>query len=126
VAEARSYGNGHRGSNGVPDLSLSDRPVVGETVVLRIGNSRGALTSGLLFLSLQEAAIPTPLGGTLLVVPFAEQLVPVPANGLGLPFQVPGGPQNCGLEVYLQIIELDPGASAGVSFSRGLRLRLGV
>ena len=60
------------------------------------------------------------------MLPAVEQLIPIPAAGLGLPFLIPAVPANCGLDVFMQVLELDPAASAGISFSRGLQLHIGV
>src|SRR5262245_60264392 len=47
-----------------------------------------------------------------------------PPGGLSFQAELPGDPALCGVEVELQALELDPGATRGVSFTRGLKLYL--
>ena len=65
-------------------------------------------------------------GGTLLVAP-PWLLVPLvlPAGGLALTEILPSDILLCGFELDLQALELDPGASHGISFTAGLKLLLG-
>jgi hypothetical protein len=46
-------------------------------------------------------------------------------SGLVLPADIPCDQIFCGLSFYLQVLEIDPGASKGISFTPGLRLTLG-
>jgi len=45
--------------------------------------------------------------------------------GLSMPVAVLCDSQFAGLAIYLQVLEVDPGASQGVSFTPGLQLVLG-
>lgn len=58
-------------------------------------------------------------------VPALSSTFTLPAAGALLPASVPSDSSLCGLPVYMQVIEADAGASAGVSFSRGLIATLG-
>jgi hypothetical protein len=78
-----------------------------------------------LLFGLAAADIPSRDGGHLLVVPSSIVLMMIPAGGASIPLTVPCDEALCGLEVFLQAWESDPGASLGVSFSPGLKLVLG-
>jgi Tol biopolymer transport system component len=120
-----NYGTGFPGTYGEPTLTASADPVLGTTITIDIGNSLGFWTVGFLLVGADEASIPTQLGGTLLVdVVFVLPLAIWPA-GYSLPAELPTDPELCGAAAYLQILELDPGAQHGVSFSPGLNLLLG-
>ena len=53
---------------------------------------------------------------------FAALPLALPAAGTSLSYSVLCGNEFCGLGLYLQVLELDPGASQGVSFTTGLEL----
>jgi hypothetical protein len=125
VAHWKNYGKGWAGTSGVPAfLPLSD-PVVGKSLKLNLDNSAGVKTAGLLVLGFSEASIKTGKGGTLLVTPFDFIPLSLPAGGLTLSGKVPDDPSLYGLDLYLQALELDGGASKGISFTRGLDLFFG-
>ena len=121
-----NYGAGWPGTLGVPSLTASNPPVLGESVTVDLGNSLGATTPAFLFLAFAEGNTPTSSGGTLLVAP-PWLLVPLvlPAGGLALTEILPSDILLCGFELDLQALELDPGASHGISFTAGLKLLLG-
>jgi hypothetical protein len=125
VADWKNYDAGWPGTNGVPAFTARSNPVVGKSLKLDLDNSRGATTAGLLALGLSKANIPTGKGGTLLVTPFEFIPLSVPATGLTLSGQVPNDPTLYGFELFLQVLEVDPGASKGLSFTRGLDLFFG-
>jgi len=123
-AQSSNYGTGLAGTNGVPALT-STSPILGTTVDVSIGNSLGAPTIGLLFVGTTQAQIHTRFGGDLLVLP----TLAVPMN-FSFGFNVLSGtlPLDdvlCGVTLDLQVVEADPGALLGVSFSQGLELVLG-
>lgn len=120
-----SYGEGHAGTLGVPQLSLSQDPVLASTTAIQIGNSLGAPTSGLVAYGPFQFLAPTPLGGELLV--FQAQLVPVelPPGTAEFPWSIPDNPNLLGAELFWQAFVVDPGASHGVAFTPGLRTVLG-
>jgi hypothetical protein len=99
-------------------------PVLCAPIILDLGNSLGANTLAALFLGLMTDQ-PTGYDGHLLVIPSNMVLFTLPAAGLSVPSTVPCNPVLCGRSIYLQGLELDTGASQGVSFTRGLRLVFG-
>jgi hypothetical protein len=125
VAQWDNYDAGWPGTNGVPAFTARSNPVVGKSLKLDLDNSRGASTAGLLFLGLASGSTQTGKGGTLLVDSFELIPLSVPATGLTLSGQVPDDPSLYGFELFLQVIEVDPGASKGLSFTRGLELFFG-
>ena len=100
--------------------------MLGTTTSLVVTNSRGAPTFGGIWLGAGRAAVPTPFGGVLLVdAPMELGTWLLAAGVVHLPVTVPAGNAFCDLVLDLQLLELDPGASAGVSFSAGLEVVLG-
>jgi hypothetical protein len=125
VAIASSWGAGWPGTLGVPTNVASADPVLGSTITVTISNSLGANTPGLVLIGLAEASVGTNKGGTLLVVPLLFVPLLVHAAGEPLSGTLPNDPALCGVAVDLQTLELDAGASNGVSFTPGLKLLLG-
>jgi len=121
-----NYGTGYPGTLGVPSLTLSADPVIGTAPVIEMGNSLGAPVLASLVVGLGRAAIPTAWGGTFLVdhILLTDTFV-AGAAGANLALPLPNDPGLCGLPLNLQLAEFDPGASFGISFSRGLDLLLG-
>jgi FG-GAP repeat protein len=125
VAKWNNYGKGWAGTSGVPAfIPLSD-PIVGKTLKISLDNSAGVSTAAILVIGLDKASIPTGKGGTLLVDPLLFESLTLPAGGLTLSGKVPDDPTLYGLDLYLQALELDAGASKGISFTRGLDLFFG-
>jgi hypothetical protein len=124
AAQSSNYGIGLAGTYGVPALTSSS-PILGTTVDVSIGNSLGAPTIGLLFVGTTRAQVHTRFGGDLLVLP----TLAVPQSfsfGLNvLSGTLPLDDALCGATLDLQVVEADPGAILGVSFSQGLELVLG-
>jgi Tol biopolymer transport system component len=125
VAASVPYGAGYPGTNGIPNLSSSSAPIYGATPTLAIDNSSGAWTPALLAFGFGRASIPTRAGGTLLVDAPLFVVEAIPPPGLSLPFTVPLDPALCGLTIDLQVLELDPGAGFGISFTPGLEWTFG-
>ncbi|MFO0984966.1 MAG: hypothetical protein U1E76_25095 [Planctomycetota bacterium] len=100
-------------------------PASRSTITLNVENSRGSLTAGVMLLGLSATSVPTALGGTLLVVPHTVVPITIPGGGLALPLPVLCDSSLAGLAIYHQVLESDPGASQGVSFTPGLQLVLG-
>lgn len=120
------YGEGWPGTDGeVPELVTDIDPEFGVTIGLSATNSSGFWTVGFVLLGFAEAELPTNLGGTILVEPALLVTVIVPPAGWAESCPIPYDPTLCELSAYLQILEVDPGASRGVSFSNGLRLTIG-
>jgi hypothetical protein len=120
------YGAGWPGTHGVPSFTPSDDPVLCRSIQLDFENSRGSATLGVLFTGFSQGQVPTNWGGTILVSPpwFLNTLI-VPAGGAHLPVEIFCDSALCGLSAYLQALEMDPGASQGISFTRGLQLTIG-
>ena len=120
-----NYGSGWPGTLGVPTLTAQSDPGIGTTCSLDLANSLGAATPGLLVIGLASASIPLRSGGTLLVAPANVLAVTVPAGGLVFTDSIPDDPLLCFLEVFVQGIELDPGAVGKLSLTPGLELEIG-
>jgi FG-GAP repeat protein len=125
VANWNNYGSGWAGTNGVPAFTARTNPVVGKSLKLDLDNSLGATTAGELLIGLGKASIPSGKGGTILVQALLFVPLSIPAGGLTLSGQIPDDPSLYGLDLYLQAIEADHGASKGLSFTRGLDLFFG-
>jgi hypothetical protein len=119
------YGKGWAGTNGIPGFTASNAPVIGAPIDLTIENSAGAATVGLLLIGSGETAIPTKKGGTLLVDPLLLVSLPLPIGSLVLNDSIPNDPSLAGVHADLQVLELDAGASNGLSFTPGLDLLIG-
>ena len=120
-----NYGDGLDGRFGTPSLTLDALPRRNTTIGLHIGNSSGLYSSGVLFLGFASASLPTSLGGTLLVAPAATFPVPLSPWDNALVATVPSSGNLPGLHLYLQVLEVDPWAVKGVSFTAGLDLTIG-
>jgi hypothetical protein len=120
-----NYGAGWPGTSGVPSLTTPSNPVLCAPITVDLGNSLGVSTLTALFLGLSPSDRPTNYDGHFLVAPSNILLLTLPGAGLAIPGTVPCNPVLCGRSIYLQALEVDPGASQGVSFTQGLRLVLG-
>src|SRR5262249_7562287 len=90
-----------------------------------VQNSRSNVsTTGIVLLGSSAANLPTPFGGTVLVLPQMVRMLAIPADPyLGkLEGQLPKDPAYAGLQLDMQVIEIDPAASRGYSFTPGLEL----
>jgi WD40 repeat protein len=120
-----NYGTGFPGSNGVPSLTSLADPVLGTVLTLELGNSYGLSTCGLFFVGFQQTVLHSVWGGDLLVVPMLTLAIDMPPDGTSISGHLPIDSNLCGFTIYLQAIEIDPGAAMGVSFTQGLELLLG-
>ncbi|MEW6741757.1 MAG: SBBP repeat-containing protein [Planctomycetota bacterium] len=120
-----NYGSGWPGTNGIPSLTCVGDPVLCTTFALRLENSAGFPTQAVLLLGVTPGSLDTPWGGKLLLVPSIVLVLTLPVGMTDLPGEVPCGGEFCGVVFYLQLLEADPGASAGISASAGLEVRLG-
>ncbi len=125
AAEGTLYGSGWPGSSGVPTILNLTPPVLGGNLIVQVGNSAGPPTTGFLLLGFSAGSVPTFLGGTLLLVPSSVFILLIPPAGLDLQGMIPDDPRLCGVDVFLQALESDAGASHGFSFTQGLQLHLG-
>lgn len=119
-----NYGQGTPGTLGVPKLTSTKRPAICAPIQLSIGNSRGQNTPALLVLSAFPANLP--LGSaTLLVQPSITVPFVLPTTGALFGGNIPCDTSYVGIELYLQVLEEDPGAPSGVSATPGLKLTIG-
>jgi hypothetical protein len=125
AASTDDYGAGFPGSLGAPTLALSSPPVLNQPEDVVVGNSSGGWTPALLLAGMQSAQLPTSLGGELLVLPLWTVFLALPPGGLDLPTVVPPEERLASISLFLQALEIDPGAAKGVSFSAGLEVRAG-
>ncbi|MCB9896439.1 MAG: hypothetical protein H6825_00415 [Planctomycetes bacterium] len=123
---AQSYGAGWPGTGGqVPTLELLGTPAPCAEITLLMGNPAGGDVPALLAMGFAQDALPTPFGGTLLVArPILLDFV-LDAGGRVDPVTIPCDASLCGAELDLQVLAVDPGASAGWSFSAGLQILIG-
>jgi hypothetical protein len=125
VASWWNYGIGWGGTLGVPSFTAGSNPILGQSINLKIANSSLAVAPGLMLLGASQASILTSKGGTLLVNPLIFLPLSLPVGSLTLPGTVPSDPALSGVQAYLQVLELDAGASKGISFTEGLDLLFG-
>jgi hypothetical protein len=125
VANTSHYGAGWAGSLGAPTLAAQSPPVVGQSLAVDLSNSAGVPTPGVLLIGVAQESILTNKGGTLLVDPLLLVPLSIPAAGITLSGSVPNDPALYGFHADLQGLELDAGASKGMSFTRGLDLEFG-
>lgn len=122
------YGQGFPGSSGnIPELELSDDPILGQTVDLILGNSLGQDVFSLLFFGDDKTSIGTPFGGTLLVDSLIIFPMMIPGSGLTLTdIEIPADQNLSGVHLYLQLLQLESSSSPKVvSFSKGLDMLIG-
>lgn len=120
------YGAGHDGTLGVPDCDCIDGADVGGRAQVFISNSLGARTPAILFVGLEAIDVPTNKEGHLLVGDLLFTLpLSIDTAGIYLDGDIPDDPDLGGLSIFLQAIELDPGASKGISFTAGLEMAIG-
>ena len=125
-ASAQNYGAGWPGTLGVPSLTASNPPWLGEPIDIVLGNSYGQPTIALVVMGFAKAQIASSWDGDFLVAPpWIPFTFALPAGGLTLPEAVDADVSLCGVEVDVQLLQADPGASDGIAFSAGLELLLG-
>jgi hypothetical protein len=126
------HGEGLEGSGGhVPRLAGLFAPCPGRAVAIEADRLLGG-TTGSLAWGLAPSALPFKQGTLLVDLGPPGGLIPLAFPGVGhgqgstrLAFTLPDAPGLVGLSVYLQVIAVDPGAPAGLSFSNGLEERIG-
>lgn len=124
LATEATYGSGLAGTLGTPSITVSGPPVIGSTIDVTITNSAGLQALAFAFVGFAQTAIPAK-GGTVLVVdPVADTLV-LPVGGIQVPFVIPDDESLCGVDLFLQIIQVDNGAPLNAAFSPGLALTFG-
>ena len=125
LASRTTYGAGWPGTNGTPTLTARVDPQWGASVDLDGGNSSGTWSVGFLLLGDARANWPTNRGGSIDVAFFQMLTVVVPPSGWQDTADIPLDVGLSGAVFDLQLIQLDPGASHGMSFTPGLELVIG-
>jgi Tol biopolymer transport system component len=125
VASWSNYGDGFAGTNGIPSFVARANPVRGTTLALDVGNSSGRFAFGLLVLGYARADLHSGWGGDLLVQPAIDVAIGLAPTGATLSGDLFDDDALCGVVVDLQVLEVDPGAARGVSFTPGLELVIG-
>jgi uncharacterized sulfatase len=118
------YGTGTSGTLGIPSLTLGNMPVVGQAVDLILTSSTGAPSFALHITGLAQAA--TPLwGGSVLLTPMFYKLFPLPAAGITLSGGIPDDRRLCGLDIFMQVVQLDAAGPGGFTLTPGLHMIAG-
>ena len=126
-----NYGVGSAGTLGVPSITLTGPPVLGSSVDLLVSNSWGASNVTCILVGSAPAALTYPsVPATILVDPAAPSTQMfdflLPPSGLVAPFDLPSIGSLCGVTLYLQAIQYDPGSGAfPYAFTQGLAMTLG-
>jgi hypothetical protein len=120
-----NYGPGWPGTLGIPTFTASANPAICTTITLDLSNSLGSYTPAAIMIGLAASYTPTMYGGILLVSPGWILTLQLPGNGFPFLATLPCNVSLCGLAIFMQALEVDPGASRGISFSQGLQLILG-
>jgi Tol biopolymer transport system component len=125
LASSAGYGTGWTGTLGIPALTAVTPPALSTDVQLHVENSYTWWTLGFALFGADSASIPTSLGGDLLVDIAAVVPLAIGPGGADFGGHLPDDAGLYGVSGYAQVLELDPGASRGVSFTAGLELFLG-
>ncbi|MBL8842016.1 MAG: hypothetical protein JNL90_10885 [Planctomycetes bacterium] len=120
-----NYGVGWPGALGVPNFTCRTPPAIGTTLTAELENSAGVSTIAVVLLGVQQAQLPTRKGGDFLVLPLLSFTLPLAPGVTAIDADLDDDPTLCGLEFFAQALELDSGASGGLSFTPGLKLVLG-
>lgn len=120
-----NYGVGFPGTNGIPTLTAAFDPLLGSTVSADLSNSYGQPTLAVVLVGFQDIYLPTKKSGTYLVLPLISVTLNLPATGATIDADLDEDDALCGFNIYVQAIQVDPGAAKGVSFTPGLDLLLG-
>ncbi len=124
-ASNSNYGTGLAGTNGIPTLTSNAPAVFGTTINLMATNSPGVPTQGVLFAGTSPLALSF-FGGTVLTLPLVSVGVIIPAAGLTVPLPVPTLSCGVGNTLYFQVLQLDNASPLGISFTDGLRVKMGM
>jgi len=125
VASWFNYGAGWPGTHGVPTFTAQGAPILGTIVTLDVQNSLAKPTAGVLLVGVTQADLRSSWGGDLLLLPVLTIPISFSFGGDSFSGLLPLDNALVGSNVDLQVLELDPGATKGVSFTRGLDLVLG-
>jgi Tol biopolymer transport system component len=121
----QNYGAGFPGTLGVPTLTMSAPPVIGSVVSLDVSNSLGAPTTGIMLFGFAAVDFPTRAGGHILADPLLILPGPLDAAGASYHDEIPRDDRACGLSIFVQVLEIDPGAAHNISFTPGIEIHFG-
>jgi hypothetical protein len=110
-----NYGDGWAGFAGVPTLTVAGS-IDACTASMAITNTSGGPTYAALLIGAMPQDTLLPSGATLLVVQQGRVNFQLPAGGINLAF----GCLPEGTVIFLQVMERDPVAVGGVSWTPGL------
>ena len=113
-----NYGAGVAGTNSVPSLTCSSRP-------RRRSPSPPSGAPTVDPLLGYRAQLPTHFGGDLLLLPALVVPISFSFGADSFTGALPDDDVLCGFVLDLQVVEADPGAVKGVSFTQGLEIVLG-
>jgi hypothetical protein len=129
AASFTSYGTGAPGTLCTPTLSVDANPVLGASITISVDNCFSNVLSTRTFLlgHLAQGCLPFAGGKLLVQVPWQILIsLATPTTGLQLTGVVPCDVSLCGVDVFWQGVQLDPGAPGGpFSMTQGLQLTLG-
>ena len=108
-----------------PELDASGPLVLGSFTSISLTSSALAPATTFVFIDTVNRSTPTAFDGNLLVGTSSSVSLVVPPGELTVPLSMPATPALCNVVLFLQAVQIDPGASSGVSFSNGLGLHLG-
>lgn len=120
-----NYGSGLPGAFGVPSLTVTGAPTLGESFEIHVGNAAGVGALAFAFVGFEPAATSVK-GGTLLVSASQLKQFVLPPAGASFALSVADDPVLCGLIAYVQVLHADPSAIRGVAFTKGLQLSFGL
>ncbi len=119
------YGTGVAGSNGLPEIAPSGDPTICAAWQLDLRSAAPATSPALILVGAVAVDLPSAYGGSILAAPNATVALVLP-NGTTSIQVAPCNVMLTGVEAYLQLLHQDAGAPAGIAFSRGLHLVLGL
>lgn len=120
------YGEGWPGTSGIPTYSFLGTPSPGATLQGVVDTGQSVSRSALLLVGLIPAERPTPMGGSLLLEPLFSLPITLGPGVSQFAMTLPASTVWCGRSAYSQVVIPDPGASHGFSFTRGLRISIGL
>lgn len=131
-----AYSTGCFGSNGLPQISVGGRPIVGKSFAIGLNSARANAGAGLLIgtdnSKWASLPLPLPLGGLgapgcllLTSADIAATTVTNSSGQTGITFPVPNDRRLIGGSIYSQWVVFDSVNSMRAAFSNGLRSTFG-
>lgn len=119
------YGTGTPGTNGLtPAIRTVNEPLVPNAGFFLRGDQMLGGAACAYILGFQDQDFPF-LGATILASPVRSAATIASTDGTAsFPLPIPDNPNGIGIDVFAQMLVLDPGAPAGLAASDGLRFAL--